>query len=155
MASKKILIVASTIQNMAALCDTDIEAELEAQGIIMEAVHKLAKIGALAKEIKPHNYNPEPEAEKDPTGEKFCAEVRRRIEQAYNEAGLSPLPAKAESMLCTDEVIKEAYDTLKDDSPADTMINMRGIERIKEKVAEGKFSPVKSTHGNPLSSLSK
>jgi hypothetical protein len=145
MASKKILIVASTIQNMAALCDTDIEAELEAQGIIMEAVHKLAKIGALAKEIKPHNYNPEPEAEKDPTGEKFCAEVRRRIEQAYNEAGLSPLPAKAESMLCTDEVIKEAYDTLKDDSPADTMINMRGIERIKEKVAEGKFSPVIST----------
>lgn len=145
MASKKILIIASTIQNMAALCDTNIEAELEAQGIIMETVNKLAKVGAMAKEIKPHNFNPEPEAEKDPTGDKFCAEVRRRIEATYTEAGLSPLPAKAESMLCTNEVIKEEYDKLSDDSPADTMINMKGVERIKEKIAEGKFSPVIST----------
>lgn len=145
MASKKILIIASTIQNMAALMDTNIEAELEAQGIIMETVNKLAKVGAMAKEIKPHNFNPEPEAEKDPTGEAFCNEVRRRIEATYTEAGLSPLPAKAESMLCTNEVIKEEYDKLSDDSPADTMINMKGVERIKDKIAEGKFSPVIST----------
>lgn len=145
MASKKILILASTIQNMAALCDTNIEAELEAQGIIMDTVNKLAKVGAMAKEIKPPNFNPEPEAEKDPTGDAFCNEVRRRIEATYTEAGLSPLPAKAESMLCTNEVIKEEYDKLKDDSPADTMINMKGVERIKEKIAEGKFSPVIST----------
>jgi anti-sigma28 factor (negative regulator of flagellin synthesis) len=145
MASKKILIVASTIQNMAVLMDTNIEAELEAQGIIMEVVSKLAKLGTTAKEIKPPNFNPEPEAVKDPTGDKFCAEVRRRVEAIYTEAGLSPLPSKAESMLCTDEVIKEEYDKQKDDSPADTMINMRGVERIKEKIAEGKFSPVIST----------
>lgn len=145
MASKKILIIASTLQNMAALCDTDIESELEAQGIILETVNKLAKVGVSAKDIKPHNFNPEPEAEKDPTGEKFCNEVRRRIEATYTEAGLSPLPAKAESMLCTDELIKEAYESQKNYDPAETMINMRGIDRVKEKITEGKFSPVIST----------
>jgi hypothetical protein len=145
MANKKVITIASLVHHMAALCDTDIEAEMEAQNVILETVGKLAKIGATAKEIKPHNFNPEPEAAKDSTGEAFCNEVRRRIEATYTEAGLSSIPAKAESMLCTNEGIKEEYDKLSDDSPADTMLSMRGVERIKEKVIEGKFSPVIST----------
>lgn len=145
MANKKVLIVASTIHNLAHLMDTNIEAELEAQGILLEITNKLAKIGATAKEIQPPNFNPEPEAAKDPTGDSFCNEVRRRIEDLYTKAGLSPLPSRAEAMLCTNEIVKEDYDSQKNDSAADTMLAMKGVERIQEKIQEGKFSPVITT----------